>query len=123
VSASAAESGDRDLIRAAEVVSPFLHISPSARDEANATIGPECAAIVIASILQRGAVIKKPGGYFRFLTRRVASGKLDLSRMLMTMAAKEARWRKREEGAYWLSFRPLAEDGRADPDDRTDDDR
>src|SRR5579883_814296 len=58
----------RDLIAAAELVRPWLGISPSAWEEANDVFGPNDAAVVLAAILQRSGAITSAGGYLRSLT-------------------------------------------------------
>ena len=64
---------------------PLLGISPSAWDEACTAMGDGQASAVLAAILQRGAAIKKPGGYLRNLARRAAAGELSAWPMLMAL--------------------------------------
>jgi hypothetical protein len=49
----------RELMTAATLVRPWLGISPSAWEEANAVLGPEDAAVTVAAILQRSSSIKQ----------------------------------------------------------------
>lgn len=73
----------RDLMAAAVVVRSMLGVSPSAYEEACATIGPENTATVIACILERAGHINSAGGYLRDLTRRASRGEFSLGPMLM----------------------------------------
>ncbi|MBP1848329.1 replication initiation protein RepC [Rhizobium petrolearium] len=75
----------RDLQSAAVVVRSMLGVSPSAYEEACATMGPENAATVLACILERGGHINSAGGYLRDLTRRAERGEFALGPMLMAL--------------------------------------
>jgi len=75
----------RDLLVAAEVVRSALGVSPSAWAEAQAALGEEAAAIVMAAILQRGDAISSAGGYLRALTEKAGAGKFSLGPMLMAL--------------------------------------
>jgi replication initiation protein RepC len=78
-------SGWRDLMAAAVVVRSMLGVSPSAYQDACDVMGPENAAIAIASILERGGHINSAGGYLRDLTRRAERGEFSLRPMLMAL--------------------------------------
>ena len=75
----------RDLLAAAEVVRAALGVSPSAWADAQAALGEETAAIVMAAILQRGDAISSAGGYLRALTEKAGAGKFSLGPMLMAL--------------------------------------
>lgn len=75
----------RDLMAAAVVVRSMLGVSPSAYQDACDVMGPENAAIAIASILERGGHINSAGGYLRDLTRRTERGEFSLGPMLMAL--------------------------------------
>jgi replication initiation protein RepC len=85
----------RDFLATAAVVRPMLGISPSAWEEAQATIGEVQAAIVVAAILQKGAAINSAGGYLRELTRKAAAGEFSLGPMLMALIGARKRDKKR----------------------------
>ncbi len=85
----------RDFLATAAVVRPMLGISPSAWEEAQATIGDVQAAVVVAAILQKGAAISSAGGYLRELTRKAAAGEFSLGPMLMALIGARKRAKKR----------------------------
>lgn len=80
----------RDLIAAANVARSTLAVSDSAYQEANAILGPQNVAVVVACILERGDHIGSPGGYLRSLTRRAARGEFALGPMLLACLRKTA---------------------------------
>ncbi len=84
----------RDFLATATVVRPMLGISPSAWEEAQATMGETEAAIVVACILQRSATIHSPGGYLRQLTSKAGEGAFSLGPILM--AQINARRREKQ---------------------------
>jgi replication initiation protein RepC len=75
----------RDLLATAAVVRSMLGISPSAWEEAQIVMGEVQAAIVVACILQRGAVINSAGAYLRGLTRKAQAGEFSLGPVLMAL--------------------------------------
>lgn len=75
----------RDFVAAAEHARPVLGISPSAWIEARDAMGPENAAIAVASILQRAERISSGGGYLRNLTERAREGKFTVWPMVMAL--------------------------------------
>lgn len=75
----------RDFMFAAVVVRSTLGISPSAYQEACEAMGPENAAVTVASILERANMINSPGGYLRDLTRRTERGEFSLGPMIMAL--------------------------------------
>jgi len=75
----------RDFLATATVVRPMLGISPSAWEEARGILGEIPAAIVVAGILQRHAMIASAGGYLRSLTRKAEEGSFSLGPMLMAL--------------------------------------
>ena len=85
----------RDFLAAVAVVRPMLGISPSAWEEAQAVLGETNAAIVVAAILQRGAVISSAGGYLRGLTQKAEAGEFSLGPMLMALIGSRKREKKR----------------------------
>jgi replication initiation protein RepC len=68
-----------------KVIRPSLGISPSAWDDAVAAMGEEEASVVVAAILQRGAMITSPGGYLRNLTEKAKAGKFSAWPMVMAL--------------------------------------
>jgi replication initiation protein RepC len=75
----------RDFIATAEIVRPYLGISPSAWQEAKDLFGIEHAAILVAAILQRSEAIASAGGYLRSLTRKATAGEFSLGPVLMAL--------------------------------------
>jgi len=61
----------------------YLGISPSAYEDACHVMGQECAAIVVACILQRVQHIDSAGGYLRALTEKARAGQFTVGPMLM----------------------------------------
>ena len=78
-------NGWRDLLAASVVVKSMLDISPTAYQDACATMGLENTATVIACILQRASHIKSAGAYLRDLTRRTQKGEFAIGPMLMSL--------------------------------------
>ncbi|SFK63993.1 plasmid replication protein RepC [Methylocapsa palsarum] len=81
----------RELMTAATLVRPWLGISPSAWEEANAVLGPEDAAVIVAAILQRSSSINSPGGYLRNLTEKARAGAFSLGPVLMALINAKMR--------------------------------
>jgi replication initiation protein RepC len=73
----------RDLMMVAAQVRGYLGISPSAYEDACHVMGQECAAIVVACILQRAQHINSAGGYLRALTEKARAGQFTVGPMLM----------------------------------------
>jgi replication initiation protein RepC len=73
----------RDLMMVAAQVRGYLGISPSAYEDACHIMGQECAAIVVACILQRASHINSAGGYLRALTEKARAGQFTVGPMLM----------------------------------------
>ncbi len=85
----------RDFLATATVVRPMLGISPSAWEEARGTLGEVQAAVVVAAILQRHAMIASAGGYLRSLTRKAQEGGFSLGPMLMALIGSRKREKAR----------------------------
>ena len=81
----------RDFMDTAALVRPWLGISPSAWEEAIEAFGPEDAAVVLAAILQRSALINSAGGYLRNLTEKARAGAFSLGPMLMALIRANLR--------------------------------
>ena len=81
----------RDFLATAAVVRPMLGISPSAWEEARGILGEVQAAVVVAGILQRHAMIASAGGYLRSLTRKAEEGGFSLGPMLMALIGSRKR--------------------------------
>ena len=81
----------RDLLIVAAMVRSMLGISSSAWEAAQSVMGELPAAIVVAAILQRGAVITSAGGYLRELTRKAEAGEFSLGPMLMALIGRRKR--------------------------------
>ncbi|SMX30461.1 hypothetical protein TRP8649_04605 [Pelagimonas phthalicica] len=79
----------RDLCKTTQVVSGMMGISRSALDEARAAMGSECAASVVAGMLQRVDEIRNPGGYLRSLTAKAQLGKFSPGPMIMSLLNRE----------------------------------
>jgi len=73
----------RNLMMVAAQVRGYLGISPSAYEDACHIMGQECAAIVVACILQRAQHINSAGGYLRALTEKARAGQFTVGPMLM----------------------------------------
>ena len=85
----------RDFLATAAVVRPMLGISPSAWEEARGILGEVQAAVVVAAILQRHAMIASAGGYLRSLTRKAEEGGFSLGPMLMALIGSRKRVKAR----------------------------
>ncbi len=85
----------RDFLATATVVRPMLGISPSAWEEARGILGEVQAAVVVAAILQRHAMIASAGGYLRSLTRKAEEGGFSLGPMLMALIGSRKREKAR----------------------------
>ena len=81
----------RDFLATVVVVRTMLGISPSAWEEAQVVMGEAQAAVVVAAILQRGAVINSAGGYIRGLTGRARAGRFSPGPMLMALIGSRKR--------------------------------
>ena len=64
----------RDFLATIAVVRPMLGISPSAWEEAQTAMGDAQAAIVVATILQKGDAIASAGGSLRGSTQKAEEG-------------------------------------------------
>jgi replication initiation protein RepC len=73
----------RDLMATTAQVRGYLGVSPSAYEEACHVMGQECAAIVVACILQRANHIHSAGGYLRALSEKARAGQFSVGPMLM----------------------------------------
>ena len=76
------------LFDAACHVRPAMGISASAWEEAQRSMGPEQAAIVVVAMLERFAEIKSPGGYLRALTVKAAAGEFSCGPMVMALIGR-----------------------------------
>jgi replication initiation protein RepC len=85
----------KEFLAAAAIVRPVLGISPSAWDEAQAIMGELHAAVVVASILQKGTGISNAGGYLRSLTRRAEDNEFSIGPMLMALIGGRKREKQR----------------------------
>lgn len=81
----------RDLLATAAVVRSMLGISPSAWEEAQAIMGEQQAAVVVACILQRGEAIRSAGGYLRDLTEKARADEFSLGPILMSQINTQLR--------------------------------
>jgi len=85
----------RDFLATAAVVRPMLGISLSAWEEARGILGEVQAAVVVAAILQRHAMIASAGGYLRSLTRKAEEGGFSIGPMLMALIGSRKREKAR----------------------------
>lgn len=74
-----------DLTRTANLVRSMLGISPDAWKRAEAAMGREAAAAVIAMMLQKAETIRSPGGYLRTLTAKAENASFSLLPMLQAL--------------------------------------
>jgi len=84
----------RDLLAAAGLARQALGVSPSAWEAAQAVMGENSAAVVIAAILQRGGTIISAGGYLRELTRKAQVNEFSIGPMLMALLGAKNREKK-----------------------------
>lgn len=84
----------RDFTAAASVARAALGVSPSAWEAAQAVMGENSAAIVVAAILQRGSAIASAGGYLRELTRKAQANEFSIGPMLMALIGARNREKK-----------------------------
>ncbi len=75
----------QDLARAADAIRPMLGIPQAVWNTAQDVMGPEGAAICLASILKRFASIRSHGAYLARLCERAARGELCLEKMVTSM--------------------------------------
>jgi replication initiation protein RepC len=85
----------RDFHATVATIRPMLGVSPSAWEAAQDVMGARQAAIVLAAILQRGAMISSAGGYLRELTRKAEAGEFSTGPMLMALIGSRKREKKR----------------------------
>ncbi len=78
------------------VVRPSLGISLSAWEAAVDAMGEEEASVVVAAILQRGAMINSAGGYLRNLTEKARTGRFSAWPMIMALLRLRSGLAKRE---------------------------
>ena len=79
-----------DLMLVADELAPDLGISPSAWEEARRLMGADTAAlaVLITAAKQQRGLVWQPGGYLRGMTRKWASGALNLRPALFGLAGK-----------------------------------
>lgn len=75
----------RDLITTAGLARAALGISADAWREAQETMGPGDAAVIIAAILQKGEAINSPGGYLRALSAKARAKEFSIGPVLMAL--------------------------------------
>lgn len=80
-----------DFARTICVVRCALAISTDAWEEAQETLGPIGASVVIAAILQRSATIKSPGAYLRTLTKKALQSTFSPTPMLLSLTRAHLR--------------------------------
>lgn len=80
-----------DFARTTSVVRCALAISTDAWEEAQETLGPVGASIVVAAILQRSGTIKSPGAYLRTLTKKASQRAFSPGPMLLSLTRERAR--------------------------------
>lgn len=76
----------RDFMQTAGLVRTMLGVSPDAWTRARRAMGDLDAAVTIATILERSAEIRSPGGYLRALTERAESGHYSVGRVLNALS-------------------------------------
>lgn len=79
----------RDLLNVSAFVHPMLGISPDAWASARRHMGDDTAAVALACILQRAAMIRCPGGYLRALTEKAARGIFSAGPMVMALLSAD----------------------------------
>lgn len=74
-----------DFLKVAGLVRSMLGISPDAWAKAQAALGREQAACVMAMMLERAETIRSPGGYLRSLTAKAEKGQFSILPMLKAL--------------------------------------
>ncbi len=77
------------LYDVAQMVRGMMGINNSTWSDATRAMGPDCAATVVAGMLQRIDEIKNPGGYLRSLTQKAALGKFSPGPMVMSLLNRD----------------------------------
>ncbi|PSJ52157.1 plasmid replication protein RepC, partial [Pseudaminobacter soli (ex Li et al. 2025)] len=77
----------RDFVQTAGLVRTMLGVSPDAWNQARQAMGELAAAVTMATILERSAEIRSPGGYLRALTERAERGRYSVGRVLNTLSS------------------------------------
>lgn len=80
-----------DFVATARLVRSTLGVSPDAWEQACDALGEAEASITVAAILQRGEVIRSPGGYLRSLTEKAREGQFSLGPVLMALLKASQR--------------------------------
>lgn len=76
------------LYDAASHIRPAMGISVSAWEDAQRSMGPEQASIVVAAMLERFSEIRSPGGYLRTLSSKAAAGEFSCGPMIMALIGR-----------------------------------
>lgn len=79
----------RDLVHAADRVSPMMGIEPSVWLRAKQRMGAVCAAAAVAGILQRFSQIRSPGAYLQTLAAKAEAGQFSIARMIGAIARQD----------------------------------
>ena len=72
----------REMVGAMAQMSTWLGITPHTWREATESMGPETAALAMATILERQSQIRSPGAYLRRLSQNAQAGRLQPNRLL-----------------------------------------
>jgi replication initiation protein RepC len=79
------------LLSLADRIGPMLGIDPPVLNEARRNMGADAAALVVICMLERSAVIRRPGAYLRRLSQKAAQGEFSIAPMLNALIAGERR--------------------------------
>jgi replication initiation protein RepC len=85
------------FIEIAGLVRSMLGISPDAWTEAVEVMGERDAALVIAALLQKGEMIRSPGGYLRVLSRKARDNGFSIGPILMALINGKLKRRLRQD--------------------------
>lgn len=80
--------GAGEFLKVAGLVRSMLGISPDAWKKAEAALGRQQAAGVVAMMLERAEDIRAPGGYLRSLTAKAEKGQFSLLPMLKALETR-----------------------------------
>ncbi len=79
------------LLSLADRIGPMLGIDPPVLNEARRNMGADAAALAVICMLERSAVIRRPGAYLRRLSQKAAMGEFSITPMLNALIAGEKR--------------------------------
>ncbi len=78
-----------DLCDAAGHLRSAMGIDGPSWNDARARMGPECASLAVAAMLERFGEIRAPGAYLRALSKRASEGKFSASGIIAAAARRQ----------------------------------